>query len=62
MDFCNEDYEDSSELEEIQIEKTQNEVVRIWRDGLSPDTSFDFMADNKGNIETSAVMRGAVSV
>ena len=38
MEFGNEDDEDFSEPEEIQIEETQNEVVRIWRDSLSPDT------------------------
>jgi len=62
LDFSNEDYEDSSELEEIQMEETQNEVVRTWRDGLPPDTPFDFMADNKCNIDTLAVMWEAVSV
>jgi hypothetical protein len=42
-----EDYGGPSELEEI-----QNEQVRIWLDGLSPGTSsFDFMADNKGQYQ-----------
>jgi len=51
------DHEGPSELEEI-----QNEQVRIWLDGLSPATSsFDFMVDNKGNIETSAGAVGSSS-
>jgi hypothetical protein len=50
-----------SELEEV-----PNEQVTIWLDGLSSGRkitlSFDFTAENKGNIEMLVDMRGVVSV
>jgi len=51
LDDDDEDYEELSELEEVE---DQNEQVRTWLDGLSGGgimSSFDFTAENKGNIE-----------
>jgi len=61
LDDDDEDYEELSEPEEV-----QNEQVRIWLDGPSSGreitSSLDFTAENKGNIEMLADMRGVVSV
>ena len=61
LDDDDDDYEELSELEEV-----QDEHVRIWLDGLSSGreitSSFDFTAENKGNVEMLADMRGVVGV
>jgi hypothetical protein len=60
-DDDDEDCEELSELEEV-----QNEQVKIWLDGSSPGreitSSFEFTAENKGNDEMLANMRGVVSI
>jgi hypothetical protein len=57
LDDDDDDYEELSELKEV-----QNEQVRIWLNGLSSGreimSSLDFTAENKGNIEMLADMRG----
>ena len=61
LDDDDEDYEELSELEEVQTEQ-----VRIWLDGSLSGreiiSSLDFTAENKGNNEMLADMRGVVSV
>lgn len=61
LDDDDEDFEELSELKEI-----QNERVRIWLDGSLSGreitSSLDFTAENKGNIEMLTDMRGVVSV
>jgi hypothetical protein len=57
-----ENFEGPSELAEVEDEQMQDEQVIIWLGGPSPSTSFDFTADNKGNTEMLAGMRGVVGV
>ena len=62
-DDDNDDDDDDGDEGPSEVEEIRSEQVRIWLDGLSPATSsFDFMVDNKDNIETSVDMRGVVGV
>jgi hypothetical protein len=56
----------TTRLKLSELEEVPNEQVTIWLDGLSSGreitSSFDFIAENKGNIEMLVDMRGVVSV